>query len=366
MTATTSSAWDRVIGQDKAVEQLRRSAHNPVHAYLLVGPEGCGTEEASIALAAVLLSGTDDPSDRAVSLALRGVHPDMHHIRREGASILVEQADEIIRLASTTATEGRTKVIIIDDVHLMAPVAAARLLKTIEEPPPGVYFIALAEQVTDGLVTIASRCVTVHFGEIPSELIVSELCDKGIDINVASVAARSAHGSISRALLLANDSQLVHRREVFAGIPQRIDGTGATVAALVEEVLALIDSAAEPLQRRHEQEVADHEHAMSIMGVKRGGKRALEDRHRRELRRHRTDELRAGLSEIASVYRDEIGRTAHLHRPEAYVQAISRLHAAMRALALNVNEAILLRDLFWSLPSPSSDAALQFLVGDAS
>lgn len=132
--------------------------------------------------------------------------------------------------------------------------------------------------------------------------------------------------------------------------------------AIVEQVLGLLDDAAEPLSRRHEQEVADREEALASMGVKRGGKKALEDRHKREIRRHRTDELRAGLATVAGIYRDEITRSADILRPESYVAAIERIHDAMRRLALNVNEAILLRDLIWSLPSPSSDAALQFVL----
>ena len=67
---------------------------------------------------------------------------------------------------------------------------------------------------------------------------------------------------------------------------------------------------------------------------------------------------------IASIYRDELARNPNIHRPEAYVAAITRLHEGMRRLSLNVNEAILLRDLIWSLPSPSADAALQFVLSE--
>lgn len=357
-----ASVWDTVTGQPRAVEQLARSATNPVHAYLIVGPDGCGTDEASRALAAVLLTDRDEPGDRAVSLVLRGAHPDVHEIRREGASILAEQVDDIIRLASTTPVEGTTKVMIIHEVHLLESANAARLLKTIEEPPRGVFFVLVAEQLLDTLVTIASRCVTVQFGALDESVVTGVLIDRGIEPDIAAVAARSSGGSITRATLLASDPHLATRRSVFANIPRRIDGTGATVVAIVEEILGLLDDAAEPLTRRHEQEVADREEALSVMGVKRGGKKALEDRHKREIRRHRTDELRAGLSVIAGVYRDELARNAALLRPESYVAAIERIHAAMRRLALNVNEAILLRDLVWSLPSPSSDAAFQFVL----
>ncbi|MFM8626592.1 MAG: hypothetical protein ACKOCC_06550 [Actinomycetota bacterium] len=356
------SVWETVPGQARAIDQLARSATRPVHAYLLLGPDGCGTDEAARALASVLLCGTDEPHERAASLVLRGAHPDVHEIRREGASILAEQVDNVIQIASTTGVEGTTKVIIIHEAHLLESANAARLLKTIEEPPSGVHFVLVAEQAIDTLVTIASRCVTIQFAALDDTTVADVLVSRGVEPAAATAAAASAGGSLVRASLLASDPHLATRRAVFANIPRRIDGTGATVMAIVEQVLGLLDDAAEPLARRHEQEVADREEALAVMGVKRSGKKALEDRHKREIRRHRTDELRAGLSVVAGVYRDELARSTDLLRPDSYAGAIERIHEAMRRLALNVNEAILLRDLVWSLPSPSSDAALQFVL----
>lgn len=356
------SVWDVVLGQDRAVDHLRRAAAQPAHAYLFVGPEGCGKDEAARAFAGVLLSQTDDLSHRTNDMAWRGTHPDVHEVKREGASILKDQADEVIRVASMTPTEGARKVIIMHEVHLMQPAAIVRLLKTLEEPAPGVFFIMLAEQVDESLVTIASRCITIHFSPLENSVISAVLQREGIPAEAADAAARSAHGSLIRGRLLANDKQLSHRRDFFANIPKRIDGTGATVAAIVDQILGLIDDSTEPLMQRHEQEIADVEKTLVLMGVKRGGKKQLEDKHKREIRRHRTDELRAGLAEIAGVYRDELIHNSHLVHPEAYTSAIARLHEAMRRLSLNVNEAILLRDLIWSLPSPAADAALQFVL----
>ena len=88
-----TSVWDSVLGQDRAVDHLQHSVVNPVHAYLLVGPEGCGKEEAARALAGVLLAGNDDVSDRNNDMALRGTHPDIHEVKREGASMLKDQAE---------------------------------------------------------------------------------------------------------------------------------------------------------------------------------------------------------------------------------------------------------------------------------
>ena len=356
-----ASVWDAVTGHANAVDILRRSANSPVHAYFFLGSEGDGKEIAARAFAARLLSGTDDISDRTNDLVMRGVHPDVHEVLREGASILAKEAESVVTRAGTTAVEGSRKVIIMHEVNLMQAGAVVRLLKTVEEPAEGVFIILLADAMVDLLVTIASRSLTVHFGSLTEQEIREALVRSGVDSARAEVAARASHGSLDRARLIATDTQLVHRRERFANVPRRIDGTGATVAAIVDELLGLIDDAAEPLHRRHEQEVADFEANMAAMGAKRGGKRALEERHKREIRRHRTDELRAGLVEIASVYRDELLGNPHIHRPAGYVDAVERIHKVMGHLGLNVNEALMLRDLLWSLPSLNTDAALEFI-----
>lgn len=356
--------WDSLIGQDRAVAILRGAVKTPVHAYLIIGPEGCGKEEAALIFAGALISQNDDPNDRANDLARRGAHPDVHVITRQGASILKDQADEVIRVASLTPTEGTRKVIIMHEVNLMQPAAIVRLLKTLEEPSAGVYFILLSDSVDDTMATIVSRCITVKFGSLQRDDIAAALANEGVNPDIAAIAASSAHGSLARARLLASDRQLAQRREFFANIPRRIDGTGATVISIVEQIISMIDDSVEPIHQRHEQEIEELEKTLSVMGVKRGGKKALEDKHKREVRRHRTDELRDGLSEIAGVYRDELARTERILRPEAYVVAVTRIHEAMRHLALNVNEAILLRDLIWSLPSPSADAALQNVLAE--
>lgn len=359
-----SSVWDLVRGQDRAVALLQSASAEPVHAFLFVGPKGCGKEEAARTFAGVLLAQNDDPTDRANDLALRGTHPDIHLVVREGASIIKDQSEEVVRLASVTPTEGARKVIIMHEINLMQPAAIVRLLKTLEEPPSGVFFVLLADQIDETLATIVSRCFTVHFGALNNQIITDVLISEGIDSDVAAIASNSAHGSLTRARLLASDAQLVTRQKFFANIPRRIDGTGATVIAIVEQIVSMIDDSVEPINNRHEQEIVDLEKTLALMGVKRGGKKALEDKHKREVRRHRTDELRAGLTEIAGVYRDELTRNERILHPEAYVAAVSRLHEAMRHLALNVNEAILLRNLIWSLPSPSADAALQFVLAE--
>ena len=66
-------------------------------------------------------------------------------------------------------------MLILDEFHLLRPEGAARLLKTVEEPPPSTVFVILADDVPVDLVTIASRCVRVDFHALPEPLIAETL-----------------------------------------------------------------------------------------------------------------------------------------------------------------------------------------------
>ena len=80
------------------------------------------------------------------------------------------------------------------------------------------------------------------------------------------------------------------------------------------------------------------------------GRTRLADQHKRQLRRYRTDELRAGLEVVAGAYRDQLAdRTAH--DPVAAVAAVTAVHEAIEALDRNVNETLLLQALLLRLPA---------------
>jgi DNA polymerase-3 subunit delta' len=319
----TKSVWDSVVGQPKAVEQLHQLAVNHVHAYLLVGPEGCGKDEAARAFAAQLITGSDDATSREADLIMRGSFSDVIEVLREGAAVDKDEAEAIIRLATTTPTESKIKVVIVHEVHLMRDSAAARLLKTIEEPSEKVIFILLADQLVPSLATINSRCVVVQF--------------------VANNVYRERH--------LANDPHFAHRQEAFAQIPYKLDGSGATVALVVDEIFELIEQATAPLIAEQKKELEDLEARVSLTGERGSGRKALQDRHKRQLRKFNTDELRSGLSTIAGTYHSLIVSEIQYLDESKYHDAIHRIHKAMGSLGLNVNEELLLQSLFLHCPS---------------
>lgn len=329
-----------VVGQPRAVAQLRAAAAAPVHAYLLVGPTGVGTRDAAVGFAAAVLGAGHE---RIVERVLRGSHPDLVVVEREGASISTAQVDEIIRLAVRTPTEADRKVLVLVDFHLVAQ-QYPRLLKTLEEPPASTVFVVLAEHLPPELVTIASRCARIDFGPIPAADLRQVLEADGIDPATAAEVAAASNGRLDRARLLAHDPGFAARQELWRSIPSALDGTGATVAVLVDRLLASIETVLEPLKERQAAEAAGAE----------GGKKELEDRQRREQRRIRQDELRSGLATLASAYRQRL--TGPSHEARGAVAAIAAVQAAGEALIRNPNEALLLQGLLARLTDAAAAA----------
>ena len=347
----SSSVWNWVVGQPNAVSQLKQLAERQLHAFLFVGPEGCSKEEAARAFASVLLTGSDDASSRVADLVRRGSFPDVHEVFREGAAVDKEEAEAIVRAAATTPTESPLKIVIIHEVHLMRDSAAVRLLKTIEEPPERMVFILLADQLVPSLTTIASRCVSVTFSPISDTDITTQLISDGIDSQSAQRAAAAAAGNITRARLLATDDRLADRLDAFADVPYRLDGTGATVARIVDELFAHLDTATESLAVQHQRELEELEARVALTGERGSGRKSLQDRHKRQVRKARTDELRTGLSAIARSYHAMVTAQPPHPASDDYVRAITKIHKTMGTLGLNANEELALQALLLQCPS---------------
>lgn len=336
--------WGEVVGQDAAVAELRAAVATPVHAYLLVGPRGSGKRALARAFAAALLSQgrSGDDAARHAHLALAEVHPDLTVVERRGASIAVEQADEIITSASRASVEGGPKVLVLDEFHLVT-VAGPKLLKSIEEPPPGTVFLVLADQLTSDLVTIASRCVRVDLGAVPDAAIAARLVAEGIEPAQAAAAASAAAGDVRRARVLASDERVALRRAAWHAVPDRLDGTGGAAVEVADELLAMIADAMTPLAEAQAAELAELEERVKARGERGSGRTELTARHKREERRYRTDELRAGLTELVRRYRDELTTSATPARSIAAIAAISEL---AEELVRNPNERLQLVALF--------------------
>ena len=354
-SVAASSVYDAVVGQDLALRKLRALADSPAHAYLFVGPPGCGKDIAARAFAAVKLQGSEDAAQRTADLVMRGIHVDVQQVLREGSSIDAVQArEDIVEAAGLSAVEGSHRVIVLPEFHLVSDVVRGILLKTVEEPDQQIILILIADDVPEHLRTIESRCVRVDFSPVPDEVVADVLRSEGVPTDVAHEVAMVAAGDLDRARILATDPELAARNKLFSDLPNRLDGTGSRAILLSTQILAAIETSLAPLYEKHAAELATLDEQAKLMGERGSGRGKLLARHKREARRYRTDELKSGLRTLTLVYHDALRRasasTAH-HQTEAYIKAVKRIRDASRALDFNANEKLLLENLLWSLPT---------------
>ena len=200
--------FDDVVGQDHVMRTLRNAiARNRIaHAYLFVGPRGTG-KTSTARIFAKALNCTDgpkadfDPADPACQSIADGTHLDVIEI--DGASNNgVEQVRDLRDTVQYAPAQGKFKVYIIDEVHMLSTAAFNALLKTLEEPPEHVKFVFATTDPQKVLPTIISRCQRFDLKPIPPHLIIQRLEDiaKKEEIKISADAlasiARMADGGM--------------------------------------------------------------------------------------------------------------------------------------------------------------------------
>jgi DNA polymerase-3 subunit delta' len=236
----TVSVFDRVLGQEPAVETIVRALRTGRihHAYRFEGPDGVGKELVAFAFAQSLVCERGGPLGcgecsacrRAVRLAEEDPHvpqhPDVVLVQRglyppsalgtstrESTAIGVEQMRRIVLSRVGFAPhEGRALVFIVRDAHELTQQAANALLKTLEEPPRNVHFVLLTSHPNRLLDTIRSRTLAVRFGPLPDDVVATILERRGFSKDVTA----HAEGSVSLALALA-DEEAARARSAFVG-----------------------------------------------------------------------------------------------------------------------------------------------------
>ncbi len=212
-----------LIGQEAMVRILRNAfAQNRVaHAWMLTGVRGVGkTTTARIIARALNCIGPDgqggptaDPCGVCANCTaiLADRHPDV--VEMDAASRTgVDDMREVIDAARYRPLQARTKVFIIDEVHMLSRNAFNALLKTLEEPPPHVKFIFATTEIRKVPVTVLSRCQRFDLRRISvAELAgmfgrITMLEDVAVDPGALDLIARAADGSARDGLSLLDQA----------------------------------------------------------------------------------------------------------------------------------------------------------------
>lgn len=353
-----SSVWVNFACSEQTKYQLASATQNPVHSYLFLGSSQM--VEAAIRFAATLI--VSDPHsteelERAVKLGLSDSHPDIVVIRPEGSSLRVADAETAIAAAATTPLEAQRKVVVIPSVDVIEANAIGKLLKVVEEPPPSVHFVLLAESVIPEIITIASRCFEVRFPPLTDNELVKYLqihTDGVVEKDLAGVVAAAA-GNFERATDLIADPDLVKRFDWWKALPQKLDGKGATIAELVGSYSTVVDQALEVVGERQSQELEELDEHIEQGTRPKGERSTMVASHKREQRKVRSQELRFGFSVLAGYYSKQLAEAVTNPATDASANADSldqkliAIQQASENLIRNPNETLLLQNLLIQL-----------------
>lgn len=229
--------FGEVVGQDHVKEVLVSAVRRgrTGHAYLFSGPRGVGKTTSARLLAMAVNCEAEDPADRpcgvceSCRLVQSGSHPDVAELDA-ASNNSVEDVRALRERVGLASLRGGTRVWILDEAHMLSKAAANALLKTLEEPPPGLLFVLATTEPEKLPPTILSRCQHFRFrrltdAEIQGKL--ERLCGAaGVEAEsgALSLVARAADGGM-------RDAESLLDRLLVTG--------GPITEAAVEEALGL-------------------------------------------------------------------------------------------------------------------------------
>ena len=238
------SSFSELAGQEHVSTTLRQSVRlgRISHSYLFCGPRGCGktTTARIIAKAANCLDLQDgDPCNTCAVCQSISDGRFMDIIELDAASNRgIDEIRDIRDKVNFAPVQGRRKVYIIDEAHMLTDAASNAFLKTLEEPPEHVIFVLCTTEAHRILPTIISRCQRLDFRRIPSETVFGRLAEiaeaEGVTVEPAALrmVARYASGSLRDAENLLEQLVVSCPGGVTAQQVEKLLGLGSDETAL--------------------------------------------------------------------------------------------------------------------------------------